>query len=188
MSPPEVESHLDVILQQSKRMNSIIDELLLLARIRVVEDLEIEPLDMRAIVAAVLERIAAEMQSQNVALLAPESWPLVLGYTPWVEGVWYNYISNGLKYGGDPPQVVLGCDSAGRGMAHFWIRDNGPGLTPAEIEKLFEPFPKLERSRKKGHGLGLVIVRRIVERLGGQAWVESQPGEGSTFYFSLPRA
>ncbi len=68
----------------------------------------------------------------------------------------------------------------------FWVRDNGDGLTPEDQARLFAPFTRLDQVRVKGHGLGLSIVRRIVEKLGGQVGVESQVGQGSTFSFTLP--
>jgi two-component system sensor histidine kinase/response regulator len=98
------------------------------------------------------------------------------------------------KYGGKPPRVELGATfvppaSDGdemRGQVRFWVRDNGRGLTPEQQGKLFAQFERLEQTRVTGHGLGLSIVRRIVEKLGGQVGVESQLGQGSTFYFTLP--
>ena len=68
------------------------------------------------------------------------------------------------------------------------MRDNGPGLTPEAQAKLFAPFTRLEQIRAQGHGLGLSIVRRIIEKLGGEVGVISAPGEGSCFYFTLPGA
>ncbi len=73
-------------------------------------------------------------------------------------------------------------------MVRFWVRDNGPGLTPEAQSRLFTPFTRLDQVRAQGHGLGLSIVRRIVEKLGGQVGVESQLGQGSTFFFTLPAA
>jgi signal transduction histidine kinase len=75
-------------------------------------------------------------------------------------------------------------------MVRFWVRDNGPGLTPEARAQLFAEFTQLEPDRIEGHGLGLSIVRRIVEKLGGQAGVESEgkPGQGSIFSFTLPLA
>ncbi len=70
----------------------------------------------------------------------------------------------------------------------FWVRDNGPSLTPEEQTKLFAPFMRLDQVRARGHGLGLSIVRRIVEKLGGQVGVESEAGRGSMFSFTLPAA
>ena len=68
------------------------------------------------------------------------------------------------------------------------MRDNGPGLTPEEQARLFTPFTRLDQVRARGHGLGLSIVRRIVEKLGGQVGVESEVGRGSFFFFTLPGA
>ena len=67
----------------------------------------------------------------------------------------------------------------------FWVRDNGDGLTEEEHAKLFEPFSRVESARTEGHGLGLSIVKRIVTRLGGEVSLESTPGEGSVFSFTL---
>jgi two-component system sensor histidine kinase/response regulator len=74
------------------------------------------------------------------------------------------------------------------GMIRFWVRDNGEGIALEEQERLFAPFEELHKVRAKGHGLGLSIVRRIVEKLGGRVGVESEPGQGSLFFFTLPAA
>ena len=114
-----------------------------------------------------------------------ETWPTAWGHPPWIEAVWSNYISNGLKYGGSPPHLQLGASQQTDGMVRFWIKDNGPGLSPVQQAKLFVPLNRLHKDRAKGHGLGLSIVRRIVQHLGGKVGVESQLGEGSVFYFEL---
>jgi signal transduction histidine kinase len=102
-----------------------------------------------------------------------------------------NYLSNGLKYGGRPPRIELGADRVehgpgGQPLIRFWIRDNGAGLTPEERAKLFVPFTQLAQVEVEGHGLGLSIVQRIVDKLGGRAGVESEVGRGSLFWFTLP--
>jgi signal transduction histidine kinase len=73
-------------------------------------------------------------------------------------------------------------------MVRFWVKDNGPGLKPEDQQWLFTEFTQVSQVRAEGHGLGLSIVRRIVEKLGGQVGVESEgiPGQGSTFMFTLP--
>ena len=73
-------------------------------------------------------------------------------------------------------------------MVRFWIRDNGAGLSEEEQAQLFTQFTQLQMSRLRGYGLGLSIVQRIVEKLNGDVGVESEPGQGSTFYFTLPIA
>jgi len=75
------------------------------------------------------------------------------------------------------------------GVVRFWVRDSGPGVSPEDQERLFTPFTRLDQpraGRPAGHGLGLSIVRRIVEKLGGQVGVESEIGAGSVFWFTLP--
>jgi two-component system sensor histidine kinase/response regulator len=82
----------------------------------------------------------------------------------------------------------LGATEQADGMVRFWVQDNGPGLEPDVQANLFAPFIQLEQIRVAGHGLGLSIVRRIVEKLGGQVGVESTgiPGQGCLFFFTLP--
>ena len=97
-----------------------------------------------------------------------------------------NYVSNAIQHGGQPPRVQLGADVQTDGMVRFWVRDNGQGIPRQEVGRLFAPFTRLNQVRAKGHGLGLSIVRRIVEKLGGQVGVESELGKGSSFFFTLP--
>ncbi len=188
LSPQERE-HLWAIVRNGQRMNRIIDELLLLSSVRQA-DVKSEPLDMAAIVAEVQMRMADLIQRSKSEIVIPpaEAWPVALGYAPWIEEVWVNYISNAIKYGGDPPRVEVGAALQPDGQARFWVKDNGRGLSPEEQAKLFIPFTRLNQARIQGHGLGLSIVRRIVEKLGGTVGVESEgvPGQGSLFYFTLP--
>jgi signal transduction histidine kinase len=102
-----------------------------------------------------------------------------------VEEVWVNYISNAIKYGGQYPHIELGATVQTDGMVQFWVSDRGHGISEEDQDRLFVPFTQLSEVRVRGHGLGLSIVRRIVEKLGGEVGVESTIGEGSTFYFSL---
>jgi signal transduction histidine kinase len=175
-----------MIKQSGQKINSIIDELLLLASVRELEDVAMEPLDMRHIVAEVQERIVVLIEEYQAEITTMEKWPVAVGRTPWVEEVWVNYLSNAIKYGGQPPRVELGATEQEDGDICFWVRDNGPGLTPEEQARLFTPFTRLDQARAKGHGLGLSIARRIVEKMGGRVGVESTPGQGSTFSFILP--
>ncbi len=176
---------LRVIAQSGRKMCNIIDELLLLSALRGVE-VEMVPLDMASIVDGARQRLAYMIEEYQAEIVLPETWPVPLGYSPWIEEVWANYLSNALKYGGQPPRVELGATVQADGMVRFWIRDNGLGLTPEEHARLFTPFTRLKQVQVKGHGLGLSIVRRIVERLSGQVDVESKVGQGSVFAFTLP--
>jgi signal transduction histidine kinase len=175
------------IAQNARKMGNIIDELLLLAGVRKL-DVEIAPVDMASIVAEARQHVSDLVKTHGAEIVLPDAWSPASGHAPWIEEVWANYVSNAIKYGGRPPRVELGADTLPGGMVRFWVRDNGDGLTPEDQARLFTPFARLDQARAKGHGLGLSIVRRIVEKLGGQVGVESDgaPGRGSVFYFTLP--
>lgn len=179
---------LDMIMTSAKKMSTIIHELLLLSSVR-KEEVVKEPMNMADIVDAALMRVSHLIDSSNAQVVTPESWPVALGHTAWIEEVWENYLSNAIKYGGKPPLLQLGADVVENGrIARFWVRDNGGGLSEEEQARLFAPFTRLNDIRVTGQGLGLSIVQRIMNKLDGEAGVESTVGEGSLFYFSLPVA
>jgi signal transduction histidine kinase len=184
MPDEELGEHLRTIVRNGHKMRSIIDELLLLAELRDA-DFEAKPLDMASIVAETQRRLASMIEEYQAEIISPATWPMALGYSPWIEEVWVNYLSNAIKYGGKPPRLELGAQVQAGGLVRFWVRDNGLGIPPEDQSRLFSRFVRLDPDRAKGHGLGLSIVRRIVERLGGHVEVESKEGQGSTFAFSL---
>jgi signal transduction histidine kinase/CheY-like chemotaxis protein len=187
MSESEIKESLSIIVRSGNKMGNIINELLLLAQVRDTE-VELEPLNMPNIVAEAQVRLAHIIGETQAEIIMPETWPAALGYGPWVEEVWINYLSNAVKYSGESPQVEVGANVQSDGMVRFWVKDNGPGLKPEDQKWLFTEFTQVSQVRAEGHGLGLSIVRRIVEKLGGQVGVESKgiPGQGSTFMFTLP--
>lgn len=180
--------YLDVMQRSIAKSFSIIRELMLLSGVRSTARLEICPVDMAQIVAEACQRLEPVIQKYHAELIRPEVWPSAMGYTPWLEEVWINYLSNALKYGGQPPIIELGADAQPDGSVRCWVRDNGPGILPDDQAKLFTPFTRLSQVELDGHGLGLSIVRRIVEKLGGEVGMESEMGKGSIFYFTLPGA
>jgi signal transduction histidine kinase len=185
LSAEETAEYLRTISQEGRRMHRIVDELLLLAGVRTHGQVIVGPLDMGRIVGESLQRLAYLIESSQGEVTVPREWPVASGYAPWVEEVWANYLSNGLKYGGRPPRLELGAEVRSERTVRFWVRDNGPGIFPEEQARLFLPFTRLGQIRAKGQGLGLSIVRTIVERLDGQVGVESEIGAGSVFWFSL---
>jgi signal transduction histidine kinase len=181
--------YLGIIGQNGRKIVNIIDELLLLASVRQLEGVTIEPLDMASIVQDARQRLADVIKEHNAEIIIAETLPASLGHRPWVEEVVVNYVSNAIRYGGVPPVVKVGATAdTADGYVHFWVRDNGKGLTTEEQSRLFTPFTQLTQFSAKGHGLGLSIVQRIVDRLNGQVGIESEVGQGSTFFFTLPRA
>lgn len=183
----EARQNLLAIIRAGHKMDNIIEELLLFAGVRQL-DVQPETLKMGEIVAEAQLRLAVQIEEAGAKIAVPAEWPAALGYGPWIEEVWVNFLSNAIKYGGKPPQIELGATPQENATIQFWIKDNGDGLTPEEQARLFVPFTRLSQIRVQGHGLGLSIVRRIIEKLNGQVGVTGGPGLGSTFYFCLPAA
>jgi len=182
--PDHTLNSLEKIEQLGRKMVNIVDELLLLATVR-REEIQLSPIEMDTILEQVIERLSFMMEEYKPDIAQVDEWPLVMGYGPWVEEIWANYISNALKYGGNPPQIAFGFDELSDNKIQFWIQDNGTGLSMAQQQSLFTEFSRLHDVSIEGHGLGLSIVARIANRLGSQVGVESEVGAGSKFYFTL---
>lgn len=187
LSVEEVKEFLAIIKRVGHKSLNIIEELLLLASVRKGQ-VKITSVAMGNIISEVQERLTDMCEEYQAQIITPSDWPIVQGYGPWLEEVWINYIGNAIKYGGQPPYVRLGATKQADNMVRFWVQDNGSGLSLAEQVQLFTPFTRLNQVRAEGHGLGLSIVQRIIDKLGGQVGVESQgvAGQGSIFWFTLP--
>jgi len=168
-------------------MRNIVKSLLLFAEVSKAEAPR-GAVHMAQVVANVQARLNYMIRQQQAQLILPQVWPDAVGYGPWIEEVWANFLSNALKYGGRPPRVELGASARSDGMLRFWTRDNGPGIPPEARTCLFTRGNPLSRLSHSGDGLGLPIVHNIVEKLGGQVGVESEVGQGSIFFFTLPAA
>jgi len=163
-----------------------VDALLLLSTVA-QQSVELQPLEMGALVEQVLNQLADLRARTRASLKLPKAWPLALGYAPWVGEVWLNLLSNALKYGGSPPSIELGGTPQGSHV-RFWVRDNGQTLSEQERKRIFIAFTRLHQERAAGHGLGLVTVQRIVSKLGGNVGVSAATQGGNEFFFALPAA
>jgi signal transduction histidine kinase len=182
----------------TKHMIAIIDSILVLAGIKKVDPQEFRLFPMAACVNDAVERLKHTIEAKKVEIVKPEVWPSVVGYAPWIVEVWVNYMVNAVKYGGNPaagitPVVKLGYDRLREpgspqegGQVRFWVRDNGNGIEKEKTALLFREFSRLYSTDKEGHGLGLSIVKTVVEKSGGTVGVESDVGEGRCFYLTLP--
>jgi PAS domain S-box-containing protein len=180
--------YIDIMARNAVKMDAIIDELLLLAQVR-KERVELLPIDTAHLISEAQARLAYMIAESGVVIRVPGVWPAALGYGPWVEEVWVNYLSNAIKYGHIPAaahHIELGFDEQPDRFIRFWVRDRGPGIPKEHQPDLFAAFGEHSKVRATGHGLGLSIVHMIVEKMGGQVGVESAVGQGSTFYFTLP--
>lgn len=185
----ETQQHemLDRVRVGAKHMNKIIDELLLLAQIGRLQ-VPIASVDMASLALQAANNLSESTHEYEGEILFPESWPVIESYGPWIQEVWSNYISNGIKYGGRPYRLELGSTDLMNGVVRFWVKDNGAGIEDKHLDKLFVEFERLPKTRTlPGTGLGLAIVKRIVEALGGSVGVDSRLDIGSVFYFDLPK-
>lgn len=190
LSPEEIQKYLKIILRNGKKSQQIIDSLLIFASVRKA-DIEVSSIDMTSIVEEAKIRLKPLIEKKNAKIKCATQLPKCYGQENWVEEVWVNYLSNALKYGGTPPQIEIGGELAEhkttkKPMVRYWIKDNGRGISAAQQKLLFKQFERLEQVKTEGHGLGLSIVQRIIEKLGGEVCLKSEKGKGSCFYFSLP--
>lgn len=181
----ERQHYVSIILHSARRCVETIDQLLLLAEQRNLRSYLVR-LSMGDAVAEALAQLQTQVAEAQALITQPEQWPQVQGNQTLLSEIWMNYISNALKYGGRPPVIELGYEQVNPTTMRFWVRDNGPGLSETARSKLFQQFVRLDPAKAEGTGLGLSIVRSMVQKLGGEVGFESLPGEGSTFFFTLP--
>lgn len=167
--------------------NSVINALMLLAGIGRTDVVETETLPMSDVVEDALTKLDLQISTRNATIVVPDTFPDCVSYRYWVEEIWINYISNALKYGGKPPTIRLGAEILPNDKVRYWVEDNGLGISAEDQEELFKTFSRLPQTEdEEGHGLGLSIVKRIMDKLGGEVMVESTVGVGSIFSFTLP--
>lgn len=170
------------------RMQLLLNDLLELSRIgRVINPSESVPFG--DVVAEAVELLHGPLEKHNVKLIAHKNFPSIFGDHARLVEVLQNLINNAAKFMGDQPQptVEIGMDSDDANqMPVIFVRDNGIGIDPQYHDRIFGLFNRLDPS-VEGTGIGLALVKRIIEMHGGRIWIESKPGEGSTFYFTLPR-
>ncbi len=188
LSPDRVEATAHKISEQTRRMARLIDDMLDVSRITAERlTLRREEVDFSSLVAEVVDRFGEEA--------ARAGSPITLALDPWVIGHWdrmrleqvtTNLLGNAIKYGaGRPIDVALRADPS---TARLVVRDRGIGIAEEDQRRIFERFERAASERQYGGlGLGLWIVRRIVEALGGAIQVKSAPGEGAEFVVTLPR-
>ena len=167
------------------RMQALINDLLTYSRVG-TQGKDFELIDCEAVLDRTLVNLQAAVQ-ENEAVLTHYPLPTVMADDSQLGQVFQNLIGNAIKYHGDEqPEVHIGAERR-NGVWLFSVRDNGIGIDPEHAERIFLIFQRLHtRAEYSGTGIGLAICKRIVERHGGRIWVESEPGKGSSFYFTIP--
>lgn len=169
----------------ARRMQRLVQDLLTLSHVG-SQARPLTPVDAAAVMGHVLLGLRPAMRDAGAAVDV-DPLPQVLADAGQLGQVFQNLVGNALKFRGKDP-VVIGVKAVRDGeLWRFSVRDNGIGLDMRHADRIFRMFQRLqERDKYDGSGIGLAVVRRIVERHGGMVWVESSPGAGATFYFTLP--
>ena len=166
-------------------MQSLIKDLLALSRVTTTGG-KAAPADLNTLVRSVMETLAPTLQAKKAEIRLGDLPTLPVDASQ-IQSLFQNLVANAVKYNRSPrPTVAIGCRKNGNGTYLFHVTDNGIGIDPRFHERIFMAFQRLHTEREyPGTGVGLALCKRIVERHGGTLWVESRPGEGSTFYFTL---
>ena len=173
------------IVDGATRMSTLIDDLLSFAQTGVREPLR--RVDIRNAVRQARENLELEIKESG-ARITFDQLPAALGNEIHLVRLFQNLIGNSVKYRGkDTPEIHLGAEKRGPNWV-IRVEDNGVGIARANQDRVFMPFVRLTDKDVPGTGLGLAVCKNIVEGLGGTIWVESEPGIGSTFSFTLAAA
>ncbi len=179
--------YIDRSLEASKRMGLLIDDLLQFSRLGRGEFQRV-PVDLNKVVEQVQRAMEPETRDRSIHWIVGRL-PVVSADQPMMRQVMENLVTNALKFTRHCPaaEIEIGCKTEATGDAVVFIRDNGAGFDMRYSSKLFQVFQRLHSEQEfEGAGIGLAIVRRVVEQHGGRVWAEGAVGAGATFYFSLP--
>jgi PAS domain S-box-containing protein len=172
----------------AKQMQQLIKDLLAYSRLTTRGE-EFKPVQCEAVVQHAIDNLKTAIEESGVKIRLPEkSLPMVMGDTSQLVQLFQNLIGNAIKFQSEqPPEVQLGAEPDGRNTWQFSIKDNGIGMDMQYADKIFTIFQRLHTTEEyEGTGVGLALCKKIVERHGGRIWVESELGNGSTFYFTIP--
>ncbi|WP_447599418.1 ATP-binding protein [Nitrospira sp. Nam80] len=177
---------LDLVQQNGGELTNRADGILSIARLGTCRAASTF-VDSHAVLSDVLKSHAEELERARVHLIVQDNLPLVPCHSAYLRQILDNLISNSIKFARPDVtlEIVIKARRCGK-MLHFSVADNGIGIPAAFRERVFEAFVRLDPSRTKGSGIGLTIIKRIVELYGGQVWVEASDQPGATITFSLP--
>jgi PAS domain S-box-containing protein len=182
----KAKKYIDYAVDGAVRMQRLINDLLAYSRVN-TQGKPFEMIDSHAVLGDALRSLYAAIE-ENRAIVINDDLPMVRADATQLNQLFQNLISNAIKFRGtEPPGIRISADDLGSEW-RFSVKDNGIGIDAQYADKVFVIFQRLHtRQEYPGTGIGLAICKRIVERHGGRIWFESEPGKGSTFYFTLPK-
>ncbi|HWE63880.1 MAG TPA: HAMP domain-containing sensor histidine kinase, partial [Chloroflexota bacterium] len=183
--------YLDRIYSASKRLQRLVQDLLFVSRVEGGNlPLTVRRVQLADLLDPAVMEITQKYRSQVIDLDVPESVPLVLADADRAQQVLVNLLDNGVKYSPEGSPLSVRCTVLPDAV-QLTVVDQGPGIRPQDMPRLFTRFGKIDQVIRAGHvgtGLGLFISKQLVEQMGGTITVETEPGAGSAFSFTLPRA
>jgi signal transduction histidine kinase len=183
----KIRSSINRITMAAQKMQELLNDLLELSRIGRVINLP-ESLSFSEIITEALERVQGQLDAKKIVVEVQTVLPSVYGDRVRLVEVVQNLIDNAAKFSDktQAPRIEIGTKETDQeDQATFFVRDHGIGIQREFQERIFGLFNKLDHNAE-GTGIGLTLVKRIIEVHGGKIWVESEPGKGATFYFMLP--
>ena len=183
---PRTKKDIKHIENATEKMQELLQDLLELSRIGRIMNTP-ETVQFEDLLNDALDIVRGQLETRQVTIQTQPSLPAVHGDRQRLTEVLQNLLDNSIKYMGDQPapRIEIGQQGETNGMPIFFIRDNGIGIDPEHHERIFGLFNKLD-IKSEGTGIGLALVKRIIEVHGGTIWIESELQKGATFYFSLP--
>jgi signal transduction histidine kinase len=181
---PTQREFLDFAIDGGRRMSMLIQDLLTYSRVSSAEE-ELEVVDLDEILKEVKSNLRASIEESG-ASVSSSNLPKLTADPSRIRQLFQNLLSNAIKYRSDHPPVI---DVTAYRQNNGWlfrVADNGVGIDTEHCQRIFEMFSRLHDRSIPGTGIGLAICQRVVERLGGRIWVESEAGHGSKFYFTIP--
>jgi two-component system phosphate regulon sensor histidine kinase PhoR len=190
---PEVsERFLRIIERNTQRLDLLIQDLLTISALESGRvKLNLQPVALRPLAEKILADLKKPAEAKDVHLVNELPDLTVTGDASRLEQVFANLVDNAIKYGRAQGTVTVGGRKADANKIEVFVRDDGPGIPPESLDRIFERFYRVDKARSReqgGTGLGLSIVKHIVQNHGGEAWAKSESGKGATFFFTLPAA
>ncbi len=189
--PVAQEKFLRIIERHADRLTFLIEDLLILSQLESGRvEFNFKQMELAPAVKRVIDDLALKAGARNVALdnQIPAGVQVCADANRLLQ-VFYNLVENAIKYGRMNGKVLVGARPEGEGQVLVWVKDDGPGMPPEAVQRVFERFYRADKSRSReqgGTGLGLAIVKHIVQAHHGKVWAESQINQGATFFFTLP--
>jgi PAS domain S-box-containing protein len=178
------------INEEATRMDELVSGLLDYSRLS-RQEIRLEPVEWEHVVSSALAQLDRDIREKGAQVVVERPLPRVQGHTLTLIQALANLLSNAIKFvaRGVAPQVRIRAERPAPGRVRLWVEDNGIGIAPEHRDRIFGVFERLHRRENyPGTGIGLAIVKRVVDRMGGRVGVESEPGRGSRFYLDLQEA